>query len=85
MCSATTAYTQTNQCHTFVLTLCINFLFCDDSTEVSLVDSELEKSQNNISESVASWSEHDEDWKSDRVWQNMLAVAVQVLCVPCLS
>ena len=76
---------KTNQCHTFVLTLCINFLLCDDTTEVSLVDSELEKSQNNISESLVSWTEHDEDWKSDRVWQNMLAVAVQVLCVPCLS
>ena len=70
----------------FALSFCISFLFCDDSAEVSLLDSEPEKTQNNVSDiSLAapdSWTKHD-IWKSDQVWQNMLAVAVQVHCVPC--
>ena len=77
-----------HQCCAFVLSLCISFLFCEDSAEVSLLDSELENTQNNASDislaALDSWTKHD-NWKSDKVWQNMLAVAVQVHCVPCLN
>ena len=65
-----------------VLTLCISFLSCDISTEISSFDDELEKTQSNSSISSDIWTK-EVDWKSDKVWQNMLAVAVQVLCVPC--
>ncbi len=72
-----------NRCCAFVLTLFFRFLFCDDSAEVSLLNSEPEKTQNNVSDiSLDNWTKHD-DWKSDKVWQNMLAVAVQVHCVHC--
>ena len=73
-----------HQCCAFVLSLWISFVFCEDSAEVSLLDSELEKTQNNASTALDSWTEHD-NWKSDKVWQNMLAVAVQVHCDPCFN
>lgn len=68
----------------FVLTLCISLLSCDISTEISSFDDELEKTQSNSNVSYDIWTK-EVDWKSDKVWQNMLAVAVQVLCVPCSS
>ena len=76
-----------SQCCLFVLTLCISFLSCDISTENPSFDDELEKNQSNSNSSDVStdnWTK-EVDWKSDKVWQNMLAVAVQVLCVPCSS
>ena len=70
-----------------VLTLCISFLSCDISTENPSFEDELEKNQRHYNSSDVStdnWTK-EVDWKSDKVWQNMLAVAVQVLCVPCSS
>ena len=61
-----------------ILTFCMRLLDCSDSTEFPPLASDVyDETQSNFSDiDINSWREH-EDWEEDRVWQNMLAVAVQ--------
>ena len=71
-----------SQYRNLALTLCISVFACDDSTVVSLLDDDQKNIQSDVIDINLDSLTKIGEWRSDKVWQNMLAVAIQVPCAP---